>query len=65
MSMSEARAAMPSSRMRAPSFTSAKMQRSTISSSLILRGVMPWAGAVVGDELLGHGSGGASRLPAS
>ena len=30
------------------------MQRSTTSSSLILRGVMPLRGAVLGDQLLGH-----------
>src|SRR5205809_672857 len=35
MSMSPARRAMPSSRMRAPSFTSARMQRSTIHSGEI------------------------------
>ena len=35
MSMSDARSAMPSSRMLAPSFASAKMQRSTISWSSI------------------------------
>jgi len=43
MSTSDARSAMPSSRMRAPSFTSAYTRRSTISSSDSLRGVMPAA----------------------
>jgi hypothetical protein len=54
MSMSEARCAMPSARMRAPSLTSAYTQRSTISASLIARGVMPCFGAVLGDQLVGH-----------
>jgi hypothetical protein len=65
MSMSLARAAMPSARMRAPSLTSAKMQRSTISSSSILRGVMPLVGAVLLDQSCVTGSGIGSRAPAS
>jgi hypothetical protein len=51
MSMSLALLAMPSSRMRAPSLTSEKTRRCTISSSLILRGVMPERLAVVLDHL--------------
>ncbi|MNY54917.1 hypothetical protein D3C86_1908460 [compost metagenome] len=43
MSMSDAFEAMPSSRILAPSLTSANTRRSTISSSEILRRVSPSA----------------------
>ena len=54
MSMSLARLAMPSSRMCAPSLTSAYTRRCTISSSVILRGVMPSSLRCVVDHLVDH-----------
>jgi hypothetical protein len=63
MSMSLALLAMPSSRMCAASLTSEKTRRCTISSSLILRGVMPsslrWSSII----LTTSSDGMASRLP--
>ena len=65
MSMSEARSAMPSSRMCAPSFTSAYMQRSTISSSEICARLRADLLPVLVDDLSTSGSGIGLRLPGS
>jgi hypothetical protein len=63
--MSEARSAMPSSRMRAPSFASAYMQRCTISSSEIWRGFTPISALYFSMMSCTSGSGSGLRLPGS
>ena len=63
MSMSLARWAMPSSTIFAPSLTSAYTRRWTISSSLILRGVMPSAARCFSSMSVTILLGIASRLP--
>src|ERR1019366_7054747 len=62
MSMSTARRAMPSSRMRAPSLTRARIQRSTISSGEILRCGMPASAAHLPSKSATSGSGIARRF---
>jgi len=63
--MSDARSAMPSSRIFAPSLTSAKTRRWTIASSPILRGVMPISSRCCAMSSSTTGSGIALRLAAS